>query len=99
MCLFSLLQAPHPILYSSRQFTTTMSAPSAKEIKLQLSLFDMQVRLAIENGTIYAYMAAHTAKIMSALRFFFLGPNKANQPAESLLQVLQECPRRSLRGI
>jgi hypothetical protein len=47
-----------------------MSAPTSKEIELQLSLFDMQVRRAIENGTIYAYMAAHSAEIVSLAALF-----------------------------
>jgi hypothetical protein len=68
-----------------------MTPFTAKEIDLQLSLYDMQVRRAIEAGTILQYMAQHSADIVSLV--FFLYPTMANQPTESLLQVLQEPQR------
>jgi hypothetical protein len=45
--------------------------PSAQEIELQLSLFDVQVRGAIQDGKIIEYMARHHHEIVSAFFVFF----------------------------
>lgn len=60
-----------------------MSNLTAREVELQLSVFDMQVRGAVNDGTIVEYMERHRKDIVSPKNFFDL--NKANPPTESLL--------------
>jgi hypothetical protein len=62
----------------------TMSDLTAREVELQLSVFEMQVRTAVNDGTIFEYMEHHRKEIVSCLKIFF-DLNKANPPTESFL--------------
>jgi hypothetical protein len=61
-----------------------MSVLTAHEVELQLSLFDVQVRRAVKDGTIVEYMQRHRNEIVRPPEIF-LDLNKANQPTESFL--------------
>jgi hypothetical protein len=69
---FLLFSKPHTRLLSQPAYLFfAMSIPTAQEIELQLSLYDIQVRRAVQDGKIIEYMSRHHDDIVSA-EFFFL---------------------------